>query len=37
VYDSEWSEPLGQLVAAEVGLRLLVIDPHEQKVVRWIS
>jgi hypothetical protein len=37
VYDSVWSEPVGQLVAAEVRLRFLVFDPHEQKVVRWIN
>lgn len=37
VYDSILSEPLGQLVAAEVRLRVLVFDPHEQKVVRWIN
>jgi hypothetical protein len=37
VYDSVLSEPLGQLVAAEVRLRVLVFDPHQQKVVRWIN
>jgi hypothetical protein len=37
VYDSLLSEPLGQLVAAEVRLRLLVFDAQEQKVVRWIN
>jgi hypothetical protein len=37
VYDSVWSEPVGQLVAAEVRLRFLVFDPNEQKVVRWIN
>jgi len=30
-------EPLGQLVAADVRLRVLVFDPHQQKVVRWIN
>jgi hypothetical protein len=37
VHDSVLSEPLGQLVAAEVRLRVLVFDAHEQKVVRWIK
>ena len=37
VYDSLLSEPLGQLVAAEVRLRILVFDTQQQKVVRWIS
>ena len=37
VSDSVLSEPLGQLVTAEVRLRLLVFDPHQQKVVRWIN
>ena len=36
-YDSVLSEPLGQLVAADVRLRVLVFDPQEQKVVRWIQ
>lgn len=37
VYDSVLSEPVGQLVATDVRLRLLVFDPHQQKVIRWIS
>ena len=37
VYDSVLSEPLGQLVAAEVRLRVLVFGPHQQKVIRWIN
>jgi hypothetical protein len=37
VYDTVLSEPVGQLVVAEVRLRLLVFDPHQQKVVRWIN
>jgi hypothetical protein len=37
VQDSVLSEPLGQLVAADVRLRVLVFDSHEQKVVRWIN
>ncbi len=37
VYDSVLSEPLGQLDSAEVRLRVLVFDPHQQKVVRWIN
>jgi len=37
VYDSVLSEPLGQLVAADVRLRLLVFDPQPPKVVRWIN
>jgi len=36
VYDSLLSEPLGQLVAADVRLRVLVSDAQQQKVVRWI-
>jgi len=36
VYDWFLSEPLGQLVAAEVRLRVLVFDAQQQKVVRWI-
>ena len=37
VYDSVLSEPVGQLVAADVRLRILVFNPHEQKVERWIN
>jgi hypothetical protein len=37
VYDSVLSEPIGQLVATEVRLRVMVFDPNEQKVIRWIS
>lgn len=37
VYDSVMSEPLGQLVAADVRLRVLVFDPHQQKVLQWIN
>jgi hypothetical protein len=37
VFDSVLSEPLGQLVVAEVRLRILVFDPHQQKVIRWIN
>jgi hypothetical protein len=37
VYDSVLSEPVGQLVVAEVLLRVLVLDPHEQKVIRWTN
>jgi len=37
VYDTVFSEPVGQLVAADVRLRVLVFDPHEEKVVKWIS
>jgi hypothetical protein len=37
VQDSVLSEPLGQLVAAEVRLRVLVFDSQKQKVVRWIN
>ncbi len=29
--------PLGQLVAEEVRLRLLVFDPQQQQVARWIN
>ena len=36
VHDSLLSEPLGQLVAADVRLRVLVFDAQQQKVVRWI-
>jgi hypothetical protein len=37
VYDSVLSEPIGQLVAAEVRLRIVVFDPQQQKVIRWIN
>ena len=37
VYDSVLSEPIGHLVVAEVRLRVLVFDPHQQKVIRWIN
>jgi hypothetical protein len=37
VHDSVLSEPVGQLVAAEVRLRVLVFDPHQQKVMQWID
>jgi hypothetical protein len=36
-HDSILSEPLGEMVAAEVRLRLLVFDPEQQRVVRWIN
>jgi hypothetical protein len=36
-YNSVLSEPLGRMVVADVRLRILVFDPLEQKVVRWIS
>lgn len=36
VQDSLLSEPLGQLVAEDVRLRVLVFDAERQKVVRWI-
>jgi hypothetical protein len=31
------AEPLGQVVIANVPLRIVVFDPQEKKVVRWIS
>ncbi|HEY7427241.1 MAG TPA: element excision factor XisH family protein [Gemmataceae bacterium] len=37
VYDAVLSEPLGQLVAADVRLRILVFDAQQQKVIRWIN
>jgi hypothetical protein len=37
VHDWVLSEPLGQLVAAEVRLRVPVFDAHQPKVVRWIN
>jgi hypothetical protein len=37
VHDTLLSEPLGQLVAAEVRLRVLVFDAEQQQVVRWIT
>jgi hypothetical protein len=36
VYDAVLSEPLGQLVAADVRLRVLVFDAQQQKVMQWI-
>jgi hypothetical protein len=36
-HDSILSEPLGQLVTEEVRLRILVFDPEQREVVRWIS
>lgn len=37
VFDSMFSEPLGQLVTADVHLRVLVFDAQQQKVMRWIN
>ncbi len=37
VYTGILSEPLGQLVIANVPLRLVTIDPTMQRVIRWIS
>lgn len=37
VYDTVLSEPLGQLVAADVHLRILVFDAQQQRVIRWIN
>jgi hypothetical protein len=37
VYDSVLSEPVGQLVIADVRLRILVFDAQQQRVIRWIN
>ncbi len=37
VYDSVLSEPLGQLITADVRLRILVFDVQKETVVRWIN
>jgi hypothetical protein len=37
VFDTLFSEPLGQLLIADVELRIVVFDPQQQKVVRWIG
>jgi hypothetical protein len=37
VYDSVLSEPVGELVTAQVRLRFLVFDPQQQQVIRWIN
>ncbi|HYT91799.1 MAG TPA: element excision factor XisH family protein [Gemmataceae bacterium] len=37
VYDSVLSEPLGQLIVADVRLRIVVFDAQQQQVVQWIS
>ena len=37
VFDSVLSEPVGQLVVAELRLRVLVFDPQQKKVIRWIK
>jgi hypothetical protein len=37
IFESVLSEPLGQLVAADVHLRFLVFDAQQQRVTRWIS
>jgi hypothetical protein len=31
------STPFGEAIVTDVALRILVFDPHEQKVVRWIE
>jgi hypothetical protein len=36
-YTGIFSEPLGQLVITSVPLRLVTIDPTNQRVTRWIS
>jgi hypothetical protein len=37
VFDSVLSEPLGQLITADVRLRILVFDVQQQRIVRWIN
>lgn len=37
VYDGILSEPLGQLVRADVGLKLMVFRPGNRRIVQWIS
>jgi hypothetical protein len=31
------AEPLGRLVLTELGIRLMVFDPDERRVIRWTS
>jgi hypothetical protein len=37
VYDTLLAEPLGQLIIADVRLRLLVFDAQQQRIVRWVN
>jgi hypothetical protein len=37
VYDGIFSEPLGQLAVTELHLRVLIFDPVQQQVVKWIA
>jgi hypothetical protein len=37
VFESVLSEPLGELVMAEVRLRVLVFDAQQQRVIQWIN
>ncbi len=37
VYDGILSEELGTIVLAGANLRVLVFDPADREVVRWIS
>ena len=37
VFEAIFSERFGQVITSRLGLRLLIFDEVEQKVVRWIS
>ena len=35
-YDGIWSEELGQRIIDRLGIKLLVFDPAEKDVLRWL-
>jgi hypothetical protein len=37
VHEGLLAEPLGQLIIASLGLRLIVFDEQEGKIVTWIN
>jgi hypothetical protein len=37
VYDNVFADRFGQLIVASVGLRILVFDEKQQRVIQWIS
>lgn len=37
VYDTLLTEPFGQLIVSRLRLHLLVFDPQQEKILRWIN
>ena len=37
VYTGIFSEPIGQLVVAEIEARIVIFNPIDRRIIRWIS